>query len=230
VKDIQANILNAYKLDFSKHIDTPNIPKVNYIWNSLPSQLSKENKKFLYQTVKKGARAREYENALLWLKEAGLIHLVNRISKPAFPLSAYTDLSAFKVYLLDVGLLGQMSQLPPQVIQQANALFTEFKGAFTENFILQSLVTQFQKQIYYWSSGNMAEVDFIVQYENHIIPIEVKATTNIKSKSLISYSNKYGAPIKIRYSLKNLSYDNGLLNIPLFMVDFTKQIIGFLGV
>ena len=226
VKNIQNNILKAYELDFSKHIEASNIPKVKYIWSSLPSQLSKENKKFLYQTIKKGARAREYENALLWLKEAGLIHLVNRISKPAFPLSAYADLSAFKVYLLDVGLLGQMSQLPPQVIQQANALFTEFKGAFAENFILQSLVSQFHSKIYYWTSGNVAEVDFVLQYQNNIIPIEVKASTNIKSKSLISYSNKYEAPIKIRYSLKNLSLDKGLLNIPLFMVDFTRQLLG----
>jgi len=229
VKNIQSNILNAYQLDFSKHIETSNIPKVKYVWSSIPSQLSKENKKFLYQTIKKGARAREYENALLWLKEAGLIHLVNRINKPAFPLSAYADLSAFKVYLLDVGLLAQMSQLPPQVIQQTNAVFTEFKGAFTENFILQSLIMQFQKQLYYWTSGNLAEVDFVVQYENNIIPIEVKASTNIKSKSLISYANKYTAPLKIRYSLKNLSYDKGLLNIPLFMVDFTKQLVGLVN-
>ncbi len=224
---IQKNILNAYKLDFSKHINSHDIQKVNYIWSSLPSQLSKENKKFLYKVVKKGARAREYENALLWLDNAGLIHIVNKITKPAFPLSAYADLSAFKVYLLDVGLLREMSKLSPSIINQSNLLFTEFKGAFAENYILQSLITQFNNKPYYWTSNNKAEIDFVIQYNDIIIPIEVKAETNIKSKSLISYAEKYQPKLKIRYSLKNLSLDNGLLNIPLFMSDFTKQILEF---
>ena len=193
----------------------------------ITSQLSKENKKFLYKVVKKGARAREYENALLWLDNAGLIHIVNRITKPALPLSAYSDLSAFKVYLLDVGLLRKMSQLHSSIITKENLLFTEFKGAFAENYVLQSLISQFDNKAYYWTSGNNAEIDFILQYKNTIIPIEVKAETNIKSKSLLSYSDKYQPKIKIRYSLKNFSFDNGMLNIPLFMADFTKQILEF---
>jgi len=225
---IQNNIINAYKLDFSKHIHPHDIQKVNYIWSSLPSQLSKENKKFLYKVVKTGARAREYENALLWLNNAGLIHIVNRITKPILPLSSYSDLSAFKVYLLDIGLLCQMSRLHPSVINQANLLFSEFKGAFAENYILQSLVSQFNNKPYYWTSGNKAEVDFVFQYENTIIPIEVKAETNVKSKSLISYTDKYHPTIKIRYSLKNFSFDGNMLNIPLFMSDFTKQILNYL--
>jgi len=225
LQQTQANIINAYKLDFSKHIRTSDIPKIDYVWSSIPSQLSKENKKFLYRTVKTGARAREYENALLWLKHAGLIHIVNKISKPALPISSYSDLSSFKVYLLDVGLLRQMSNLYPDILKQGNNLFSEFKGAFAENYILQSLISQFKTDHYYWASDNMAEVDFILQYKNTIIPVEVKANTNIKSKSLISYSKRYSPEIKIRYSLKNLSLDGNLLNIPLFMVDFTERLL-----
>ena len=225
LEQTQRNILKAYELDFSKHINNPDIPKTKYVWASIPSQLSRENKKFLYQTVKKGARAREYENALLWLKQSGLIHIVNRISKPAFPISAYSDLSAFKAYLLDVGLLRQLADLQANIINNENALFTEFKGALTENYILQSLVALFQTNQYYWTSGNKAEIDFIIQYENQIIPIEVKAAENIKSKSLLAYTNKYKPNIKIRYSLKNLSINDNLINIPLFMVDYTKTIL-----
>jgi len=224
---IQNNIINAYKLDFSKHINPYDIPKVNYIWDSLPSQLSKENKKFIYSVVKKGARARDYENALLWLKNSGLIHIVNRITKPALPLSAYSDLTAFKVYLSDVGLLRKLSGLHFDTVRNPNLLFTEFKGAFSENFILQSLIPQFDTSLYYWSSGNIAETDFVLQNKNTIIPVEVKAEKNIKSKSLISYANKYNPKIKIRYSLRNFGLDKDLLNIPLFMADFTKQILEF---
>ena len=225
LQKVQADIIKAYKLDFSKHIRSSDIPKLDYVWSSIPSQLARENKKFLYRTIRSGARAREYENALLWLKHAGLIHIVNKISKPGFPISSYTDVSAFKVYLLDIGLLRQMSNLYPEIIKSGNKLFSEFKGAFAENFILQSLISQFGNEQHYWSSDNMAELDFILQYKNTIIPIEVKAETNIKSKSLISYSNKYNPDIKIRYSLKNLSFDNGLLNIPLFMVDYTESLL-----
>lgn len=225
LQQVQADIIKAYKLDFSKHIRSSDIPKLDYVWSSIPSQLAKENKKFLYRTIRSGARAREYENALLWLKHAGLIHIVNKISKPSIPISSYTDVSAFKVYLLDVGLLRQMSNLYPEIIKSGNNLFSEFKGAFAENFILQSLISKFGNEQHYWSSNNMAELDFILQYKNTIIPIEVKAETNIKSKSLISYSNKYNPNIKIRYSLRNLSFDNGLLNIPLFMVDYTEDLL-----
>ena len=228
LQETQENILKAYRLDFAKHIDVHEIPKLNYIWESIPSQLSKENKKFLYKAVKHGARAREYENALIWLEQAGLITKVNRINKPALPISSYADLSAFKIYLLDVGLLRQMSNLHPKVIQYGDQLFSEFKGSFSENYVLQSLIAQFKVKPYYWSSGNRAEIDFILQYENAIIPIEVKAAKNIRSKSLLSYSNKYAPEIKIRYSLKNLNIDNNTLNIPLFMVDFTENILKML--
>lgn len=225
ISQIQNNILNAYRLDFSKHIRSSDIPKINYVWSSIPTQLARENKKFLYRTIKTGARAREYENALLWLKQAGLIHIVTKISKPSLPISSYSDLSSFKVYLLDIGLLREMAHLHPSAINQGNKLFTEFKGALAENYILQSMISQFTSDQYYWSSENLAEIDFILQYENSIIPIEVKSETNIKSKSLISYSKKYNPTIQIRYSLRNLSFDGKLLNIPLFMVDFTDKIL-----
>ena len=219
------NILNAYTLDFSKHVENNDIPKINYIWSSLPSQLARENKKFLYQTIKQGARAREYENALLWLIHSGLAYRINRLTKPSLPLSAYDDLSAFKIYMLDVGLLRRLSLLDPIAIAEGNRLLTEFKGALTENYILESLVQQFEGMPHYWTSNGQAEVDFLIQHENEIIPIEVKADENVRSKSLTFYRKEFSPGLSIRYSLKNLKYDNGLVNIPLFMADYTQKII-----
>lgn len=219
------NILNAYQLDFSKHAPAKDIARIGYIWNSIPSQLAKENKKFLYQVVKTGARAREYEDALLWLVQAGLVQKVNRCNKPHLPLSAYDDLSAFKLFLLDIGLLRVMAQLDALVFTEKNRIFTEFKGSLTENYILQSLVSQFSVSPRYWASEGRAEVDFLIQYKNQIIPCEVKADENIRSKSLSAYTEKYNPPIRIRFSLRNLSLDGGLLNIPLFMADRTRHFI-----
>jgi uncharacterized protein len=222
---ILRNILNAYTLDFSKHIETKDIPKISYIWSSIPSQLARENKKFLYQVAKNGARAREYEDALLWLVQAELAHKVYRSTKPALPLSAYDDLSSFKLYLLDVGLLRRLSLLDPIAIKEGNRLFTEFKGALSENFILQSLVRQFESPPRYWTSGNKAEIDFLIQHGNNIIPIEVKSDSSVSGKSLTMYYREFNPDIRIRYSLKNLKQDEGLLNIPLFMADYTKKLI-----
>jgi uncharacterized protein len=191
----------------------------------LPSQLARENKKFLYQTIKQGARAREYENALLRLVHSGLAYRINRLTKPSLPLSAYDDLSAFKIYMLDVGLLRRLSLLDPIAIAEGNRLITEFKGALTENYILESLVRQFEGMPHYWTSNGRAEVDFLIQYENEIIPIEVKADENVRSKSLTLYRKEFSPGLSIRYSLKNLKYDNGLVNIPLFMADYTQKII-----
>ena len=219
------NILNAYRLDFSKHIENKDIPKINYIWNSLPSQLARENNKFFYQSIKSGARAREYENALQWLINAGLVYRIYRSVKPSLPLSAYDDLSAFKIYLPDVGLLRSLSQLNPIAITEGNRLFTEFKGALTENYIVNSLIHQFGTPARYWKSENKAEVDFILQSENDIIPIEVKSSENIRSKSLSVFRKQYNPKLSLRYSMKNFKYDNGLLNIPLFMADYTSKFI-----
>jgi len=219
------NILNAYTLDFSKHVANKDVPKINYIWTSLPSQLAKENKKFLYQTVKNGARARDYEDALLWLINAGLAYRVFLSKKPSLPLSAYDDLSCFKVYTLDIGILRRLSRLDPIAIVEGNRLFTEFKGALTETYILESLVQQFEGMPRYWSSGNMAEVDFLVQNKNEIIPVEVKSDENIRSKSLAFYRKEFSPKLSIRYSLRNLKYNDGLVNIPLFMADYTHKMI-----
>lgn len=222
------NILNAYTLDFSKHVASKDIQKIHYIWSSLPSQLSRENKKFLYQTVKNGARAREYEDALQWLISAGLVHKIYRSAKPSLPISAYDDLSAFKIYSLDVGILRRLSQLDPVAISEGNRLFTEFKGALTENFVLNCLLRQFETIPRYWASGNRAELDFLMQYQNEILPVEVKSDENIRSKSMAFYRKEYAPEISLRYSLRNLKYDNGVLNIPLFMADFTKKLLGIL--
>lgn len=219
------NIINAYSLDFSKHIDTRDVVRVNYVWSSLPSQLSRENKKFLYQTVKPGARAREYEDALTWLVNAGLVYKIHRIMKPGLPLKAYEDLTAFKIHLSDTAVLRRLSLLDPVAISEGNRLFTEFKGSLTENFVLNSIIKQFKSMPYYWRSGNEAEVDFIVQFENTIIPIEVKSDQNIKSRSLSVYREKYNPEISIRFSLRNLKKEEGLINLPLFMADYVKSFL-----
>ena len=219
------NILNAYTLDFSKHVENRNIPKINYIWSSLPSQLSRENKKFLYQSVKPGARAREYEDALLWLINSGMVHRVYCSGRPSLPLSAYDDLSAFKIYLHDTGLLRRLSHLDPSAIVQGHRLLTEFKGALTENFVLTALIQQFEGIPRYWKSENKAEVDFLVQYGNMIVPVEVKSNENVKSKSLAFYRKEFSPSVSIRYSLRNLKQEGGLINLPLFMVDYTRKIL-----
>ena len=225
-QEVLQNILNAYALDFSKHVDTKDIPKINHIWLSLPSQLARENKKFLYQSVKPGARAREYEDALLWLINAGLARRIYCSLKPALPLSAYDDLTAFKIYLPDVGLLRRMSRLDPVIIAEGNRLFTEFKGALTENFVLEGLWHQFEETPRYWKSGNMAEVDFLIQHKNNIIPVEVKSDENVRSKSLTFYRKAFNPGLSIRFSMRNLKRDEELINIPLFMVDYTKKLLG----
>ena len=220
------NILEAYERDFAKNPNIYEFPKISMIWKSIPSQLSKENKKFIYKVVKEGARAREYEDALQWLVNANLVTKVFKCSAPRIPLFSYDDLSAFKIYLVDVGLLTRLSQLSPSTFGEGNRLFTEFKGALTENYILQGLSPQFEVSPRYWSENNY-EVDFIIQNENNIIPIEVKAETNIKSRSLQKFKEKFKDDIKlrVRFSFENLKLDDDLLNIPLFMVDYTEKII-----
>lgn len=225
VQDILQNILNAYSLDFSKHVENKDIPKISHIWKSLPSQLARENKKFLYQSVRQGARAREYEDALLWLINAGLVYRIFCAEKPALPLSAYDDLTAYKLYLPDIGLLRRLSLLDHGAVAGGSRLFTEFKGALTENFVLSALIQQFEGLPHYWKSGNMAEVDFLVQYKNIIIPVEVKSDENIKSKSLAVYRKSFEPKYSIRYSLRNLKSEDGFVNIPLFMVDYTLKIL-----
>lgn len=226
---ILQNILNAYSLDFSKYVNNSDIPKINYIWNSLPSQLARENKKFLYQTIKPGARAREYETSLQWLIDAGLIHRLFACKKPNLPISAYDDLTSFKIYMTDVALLRRLSKLSPIAVSEGDRLFVEFKGALTENFILNSLLTQFETMPRYWKSDSIAEVDFLIQFKNSIFPAEVKSDTNIRSKSLTFYRKEFLPELSIRFSLKNLKKEDGLINIPLFLVDFTEKFCNILN-
>ncbi len=223
------DILMAYRLDFAKHAPTKDNPKITYLWDSLPAQLGRDNKKFLYQSAKPGARAREYEDALLWLVQAGLVHKVYRTVKPHLPLSAYDDLTAFKLYALDVGILRIMAQLDARSMLERKPLFTEFKGSLTENYVLQSLTAQFPIPLRYWTSNAQAEVDFLLQHQDMIIPIEVKADENIRSKSLSVYHQQFQPPIRVRFSLRNLSFDGGLLNIPLYCTDATQNLIDVCG-
>ena len=223
VEEVLQNVLNAYVLDFSKHAANKDIPKITEIWQSIPSQLSRENRKFLYKLVKPGARAREYEDALLWLGQARLVYRVFANTKPALPVSAYDDLTAFKIYLSDIGLLRKLAKLPSEIILNNSPLYTEFKGAMAENYVLQSLVTQFEVMPRYWTSDGKAEVDFIIQNGLEIIPIEVKSANSVAGKSLCVYAEKYAPKQRIRYSLHNLKKDGTLLNIPVFLADWTKK-------
>ncbi len=220
------NIIEAYEKDFAKHPNIKEFPKISMIWKSIPSQLSRENKKFIYKVVKEGARAREYEDALQWLVDANLVNKIYRSSAPKLPLSAYDDLSAFKIYLVDVGLLNRLSLLSSSAFAEGNRLFTEFKGALTENYILESLENQFETKARYWTD-NIYEIDFLIQHENQVIPIEVKAGINLKSRSLKKFTEKYKdeVKLKIRFSLDNLKLDDDILNIPIFMADYTKYLI-----
>lgn len=199
------------------------------IWKSIPSQLARENKKFLYKVVKEGARAREYEDALQWLVDARLVHKVYRSTAPGLPVSAYDDLSAFKIYLVDVGLLRRLAQLSPTAFGEGNRLFTEFKGALTENYIPQSLLPQFEVMPRYWSQSNPPyEVDFLIQRENDIFPVEVKSETNVTSKSMKKFKELFPDQVKlrVRFSLENLKLNDDVLNIPLFLADQADRLIG----
>ena len=226
VEDVLQNILDLYTLDFSKYATSTDIPRINSLWNSLPSQLAKENRKFIYRIVRSGARAREYEDALLWLEEAGLIYRIFNISKPGLPLSAYQDVSAFKVYACDCGLLRRLAKLSPEIILSGNAGYTEFKGALAENAVLQSLVAQNDAKPYYWSSQNRAEVDFVLQIQTEIIPVEIKSDVRISGKSLSVYNTKFNPPYRIRLSMNNLKENGRLISCPIPLTDWLYKIIG----
>lgn len=228
MQDTLFEIITAYERDFAKHPNVSEFPKISMIWNSIPSQLARENKKFLYKVVKNGARAREYEDALQWLVSAQLVYKVYRSTAPSLPIAAYDDVSAFKIYLADVGLLRRLAQLAPTAFAEGNRLFTEFKGALTENYVLQALLTQFEVMPRYWSQTNPPyEVDFLIQRENDIFPIEVKSEANINSRSLKKFKELFPnqTKLRIRFSLNNLRLDDDMLNIPLFMADYTYKLI-----
>lgn len=220
VERIQKGILEAYERDFSKHTDHNTATKIQYVWNSVPSQLAKENRKFVYGVIKDGARAREYENSINWLRDTGLIRIVNRVKcGNKQPLKAYEDLKAFKIYLLDIGLLRVLCELPYETIVNEEAIYYEFNGLLTEQFVLQELKNiKKVNTIYYWSNEFQSEIDFVFAYKNLIIPAEAKAGINVKAQSLKIYRKEYMPKLAIRYSLLNITLDDGILNIPLYAI------------
>lgn len=219
-REIQERILSAYEQDFSKHAPNDVIPRIRMLWNNIPSQLTKENKKFIYGLIKEGARAKEYEMAMLWLVDCGLIHKVHRVKAPNLPLKAYEDLKAFKLFVLDVGLLSCMVRLNQSLLVQDNQLFKEFKGALTEQYVLQQLITLKDIDTYYWTNdrGN-AEIDFLIDTGEKVVPIEVKAETNLKAKSLKSYYEKFNPTISVRTAMLDYKREDWLINIPLWGIE-----------
>ncbi len=224
VRAVQNKLLLAYENDLSKHAPNEIVTRIRLLWNSIPAQLAKENKKFIYGLVREGARAREYEVAITWLLDIGLIYKVNRVKKPDFPLCAYQDFSAFKLFVLDVGLLGAMSRLSAKVILEGSRLFEEFKGALTEQYVLQQLVVNPENDIFYWSSeSGTAELDFLVQNDDRIIPIEVKAEENLRAKSLKIFTEKYKNENAVRTSMSDYRKEEWLTNLPLYAVGNLNQ-------
>lgn len=216
---IQQQLLQAYEQDISKHAPSNIVPRIRMLWNSIPTQLAKENRKFIYGLIKSGARAREYELAMNWLVDSGLIYKVNRITKPSIPIAAYEDLKSFKLFVLDVGLLAALSNLSVEAIISGNAVFTEFKGALTEQYVMGQLMKKGSASVKYWSAENAtSEVDFVVQRGVEIIPIEVKAEENLQAKSLKNYTEKYGPSTAIRASMSDYREEDWLTNIPLYCI------------
>lgn len=220
VRDIQKNILDAYDKDFSKHVPIAEVPRLRMVWNSICGQLSKENKKFIFGLLKEGARAKSFELAIEWLKDAGLVYKVNRTKKGLLPLSAYKDFSAFKLFLLDVGLLGAMCELPPSALLNKNSIFTDYKGALTEQFVFQQLRLNKCNKIFYWSAENsQGEIDFLVQNNDEIIPIEVKAEENLQAKSLKCFIERNPSLHGVRLSMSSYREQSWMSNFPLYATE-----------
>lgn len=226
IREIQENLLDAYERDFSKHAPSNIVPRIRQLWNNIPTQLAKENKKFIYGLVREGARAREYEIALSWLIDCGLVYQINRVNTSKIPLSAYQDFSAFKLYLLDVGLLSAMSGVDAKTLLEGNAIFEEFKGSLTEQYVLCQLKQCTKLDAFYWTSDiGKSEVDFIVQIGKNNVPIEVKAEENLQAKSLKSFVEKYNTKINVRTSMSDYRKEDWLINIPLYSIGNIENII-----
>jgi uncharacterized protein len=225
VRNIQKRILSAYEQDFSRHAPSEIIPRIRMLWNSIPAQLAKENRKFIYGAIKKGSRAKDYELALAWLVDCGLVHKVCRVSKPGIPLKAYEDISAFKLFIADVGILGAMGDIDARTIIEGNVIFEEFKGALTEQYILQQLLTINDLVVNYWSAErSRAEIDFLIQYSGKVIPVEVKAEENLQAKSLKSFCQKYSPPLAIRTSMSDYRVEGWMTNLPLYAINEITQL------
>lgn len=226
VRRKQEILLQAYEQDFSKHAPNSVVPRIRQLWNNIPTQLAKENKKFIYGLIKEGARAREYELALSWLIDCGLVYQINRVNDCKVPLSAYQDFSAFKLYLLDVGLLCAMSKIDATTILEGNEIFVEFKGALTEQFVLTELKSNTTFPIFYWSAEKgMAELDYLVQIGRYNVPIEVKSSENLQAKSLKVFAQKYNTKINVRTSVSDYKVEDWLINIPLYLIGNIENII-----
>ena len=220
VRELQKNLINYYQQDFSKHAEMNLVTRLNLVWNSIPMQLAKQNKKYIYGQVREGARAKDFELAIQWLLDCGLIHKVQRINKPSLPLKAYMDLNAFKVFLLDIGLLIAMTDLDVKVILEGNKILTEFKGALTEQYVLQQLISENGVMPYYYSATNsQGEIDFVVQGKTSVIPIEVKAEENLRAKSLKAFCDKYNPKFAVRTSMSDYRKQDWMTNIPLYNID-----------
>lgn len=225
VREIQKKLLDAYEQDFSKHAPSNIVPRIRQLWHNIPTQLAKENKKFIYGLVREGARAREYEIALSWLIDCGLIYQVNRVNTSKIPLSAYQDFSAFKLYLLDVGLLAAMAGIDSKTLLDGNEIFEEFKGSLTEQYVLCQLKQCTQLDTFYWSSDTgIAEIDFITQIKRNNVPIEVKANENLQAKSLKSFMQKYNSKINVRTSMSDFRKEEKIINIPLYNIGNIEKI------
>lgn len=226
VRELQKNLINYYQQDFSKHAEISLVPRLNLVWESIPMQLAKENKKYIYGQVREGARAKDFELAIQWLLDCGLIHKVQRVNKPSLPLKAYLDMNAFKIFLLDIGLLVAMTDLDVKVIIDGNRIFTEFKGALTEQYVLQQLISQLETVPYYYSAKNSSgEIDFILQGRTNIVPLEVKAEENLKAKSLKAFCDKYKPEYAVRTSMSDYREQEWLTNIPLYNIDRISKIL-----
>ncbi len=219
VRSIHSKIIDAYRNDMSKHVPKQQVQRINMVWNSIPSQLARDNKKFIYGALRKGARANDFEIAIQWLVDSGLVHKVHRISKPVVPLKFYEDMSSFKLFLLDCGLLGALSETPPEQILIGDNVFEEYKGAFTENYVLQQLKSLSRTFVYYYSNDNSTlEIDFVVQHEAHVIPIEVKAEENLRAKSLRQFVTDNSGLHGVRFSMSDYREQDWLTNVPLWAV------------
>lgn len=227
VREIQKNILASYENDFSKHVSSNTVEKIRMLWRAIPSQLAKENKKFIYNVIKTGARAKEYELALLWLKDAGLVYQVNRIKKPDLPLIAYQDLDAFKLFIVDVGLLSALTNLDVKTILEKTQIFEEFKGAIAEQYVYQQLKSVDDIPIFYWSNdSSRSEIDFVIQHGEYVVPVEVRAVKNLKAKSLNNFIQEYKSKKSVRTSLADYKLnDNNLYDIPLYAISNIEEII-----
>jgi len=222
---VNNQILTAYTLDFAKHINSNDIPRLHRLWQNIQDNLAKEDRKFRYGLIEQNARAREYENAVEWLTLCGLVHRVYEVQTPRLPVASYKNSTAFKLYLADAGLLRTKFRLEPSAVMKGDQLFVEFKGILTENYVLQSLVRQFGNEIFYWTSGNTAGIEFLLQKSNKIIPIEVKSSLSVKSRSLSEYRKKYNPELTVRFSLKNVEKNDDLINFPLYLVDWGNRFI-----